>query len=223
MEQAGFALLHYFSWHDCAQNQIVFSIDIVDQSISGDIVGIERTQQGTRGRSESSARGFNVVRQPCLIEAVQGQGKVGDAGEARDLRGVQTASRDERAANRAPALAIDNGLRINQHWAGGKQRYSQHLAPRMSVMHQKRAGSKMRPETLGNFRRSSRHRVIGLSKHLPAMGIEDQNEVDPQTRKPRIWEFADRKVGLSALKVCASIVPSGVITGGVVERGEVVV
>jgi hypothetical protein len=104
--------------------------------VSGDIVGIERTQQGRRGRSERSARGFNVVGQPCLIEAVQGQGQVGDAGEARDLRGIQTASRNERAANRAPALAVDNGLRINQRWAGGKQRYSQHLAPGMGVMHQ---------------------------------------------------------------------------------------
>ena len=80
-------------------------------------------------------------------------------------------------------------------------------------MHQKRAGCQMRPEALRNFRRSSRHRVIGLGKHLPAMGIEDQNEVNPQTRK----------VGFSAFKVCAGIVPGGVITGGVVERGEVVV
>src|SRR5713101_79666 len=147
---------------------------------------------------------------------------MGNAGEARDLGGIQTASRNERAANRAPALAVDNGLRINQHWTGGQQRYSQHLAPGMGVMHQKRAGSKMRPETLRNFRRFSRHRIIGLRKYPQAMGIEDQNEVNPQTRKPWIGEFASRKVGFSALKVCAGIVPGSVITRGVVESGEVV-
>src|SRR6266478_9399929 len=110
MEQARFSLLHYFSGHHCTQNQIVFSIDIVDQSISGDILGIERAEQSRRGRGERSARGYNVARQSGLIEAVQGQGEVGDAGEAGDLRGIQTASRNVRAANRAPALAVENGL-----------------------------------------------------------------------------------------------------------------
>ena len=70
-------------------------------------------------------------------------------------------------------LAVENGLRINQHHAGGKQHDSQQLAVGMGVAQQQRARCKIRPETLRNFPLFSRRRVVGLGKHLPAVEIED--------------------------------------------------
>ena len=99
---------------------------------------------------------------------------------------------------------------------------SQHFAAGMGVSHQQRAMCKMCPKTLWHIPFFFRRTVKCLGKHLPAIAIKDQHEINSQTRKPLIGELAGRKVRLLALEEFTGIVPGGVITGGVVECREIV-